>query len=238
MKFRFVYFWNLKQNSLQSLAMSSGHCQILSGLQSSNLNSELSLLLGDLASLDRYQRQSTALSTDSIGSSFGSSIGSLSAGGQNTFATRPSLTFDDSLTGLLSQSEAGEDTVFSQQERDSLISHLVGLQGSRDSKLVLTPRQRLALEEETRLRQLSASARPLDETRLRQLSASARPLDETRIRQLSASARPLDETRLRQLSASSRPLDDTRLRQFGGNEEILRSFLGRTRSFIRSCNPL
>ena len=50
--------------------------------------------------------------------------------------------------------------MFSQRERNSLISHLVGLQNNRDSKLVLTPRQRLALEEETRLRQLSATARP------------------------------------------------------------------------------
>ena len=46
-----------------------------------------------------------------------------------------------------------QDTRFSQQERNSLISHLVGLEGVGDSKLVLTPRQRLALEEETRLRQ-------------------------------------------------------------------------------------
>ena len=50
--------------------------------------------------------------------------------------------------------------MFSQRERNSLISHLVGLQNNRDSKLVLTPRQRLALEEETRIRQLSATARP------------------------------------------------------------------------------
>ena len=46
--------------------------------------------------------------------------------------------------------------MFSQQERNNLISHLVGLEGVRDSKLVLTPRQRLALEEETRLRQTGA----------------------------------------------------------------------------------
>ena len=49
-----------------------------------------------------------------------------------------------------------QDTRFSQQERNSLISHLVGLEGLEDTKLVLTPRQRLALEEETRLRQTGA----------------------------------------------------------------------------------
>lgn len=140
--------------------MRLGKSQVLTRLQPSNSNLQsvpLSLLLGDLNSLDRTQRQSSTLPQDSIGSSFGS----FSSRGQNSQVTpRPSLTLDDSLSGLLGQSPGSQDTMFSQRERNSLISHLVGLQNNRDSKLVLTPRQRLALEEETRLRQLSATARP------------------------------------------------------------------------------
>ena len=45
-----------------------------------------------------------------------------------------------------------QDLQFAQHERDSLIGHLVGRQQNRDTQLVLTPRQRQALEEEARLR--------------------------------------------------------------------------------------
>ena len=45
-----------------------------------------------------------------------------------------------------------QDLQFAQHERDSLIGHLVGRQQNKDTQLVLTPRQRQALEEEARLR--------------------------------------------------------------------------------------
>ena len=73
--------------------------------------------------------------------------------------SRPSLTFDDSVSqrGQQQQQEAGS-LQFQQHERDSLIGHLIGLEQS-GSKLVLTPRQRQALEEEARVR-LVASPSP------------------------------------------------------------------------------
>ena len=51
-----------------------------------------------------------------------------------------------------------QDLQFAQHERDSLIGHLVGRQQSQDTQLVLTPRQRQALEEEARIRLSSSSS--------------------------------------------------------------------------------
>ena len=52
-----------------------------------------------------------------------------------------------------------QDLQFAQHERDSLIGHLVGRQQSQDTQLVLTPRQRQALEEEARLAKSAAQGR-------------------------------------------------------------------------------
>ena len=48
------------------------------------------------------------------------------------------------------QQQSQTQTQFSEHERESLIGHLVGLD---TGKLVLTPRQKQALEEDTRIRQ-------------------------------------------------------------------------------------
>ena len=74
--------------------------------------------------------------------------------------SRPSLTFADSAASQRGQQQQqeGGSLQFEHHERDSLIGHLIGLEQS-GSKLVLTPRQRQALEEEARVR-LVASPSP------------------------------------------------------------------------------
>ena len=67
----------------------------------------------------------------------------------NRFPSQSTNSFNTQGTNLNVKSQ-DPNLQFAQHERDSLIGHLVGLQSS-DSQLVLTPRQRQALEEEIRI---------------------------------------------------------------------------------------
>lgn len=92
-------------------------------------------------------------------SSLLSSFGQQSQANSGSFlASRPALSFENP-RGISNSAQTQDPSLqFAQHERESLIGHLVNLQSKKDSKLVLTPRQRQALEEETRLRQSSFSS--------------------------------------------------------------------------------